>query len=426
MTIPEMQEITVEYSKRNLETWLEKTLKTRPLVYLNGPRQCGKSTLVKNFLLNDNNTNYLSFDSPVNLNAAKTDPAKFIESLPPNRINIIDEVQAVPEIFPYLKMGIDENRTKGKGTGLYLLTGSANLMALPHLSEALVGRMSVLTLLPFSSSEYKRTGINFITRLFEDKHEYRSYKPYNLLDIILNSSFPEPALNPAIDRTQWFGDYLNTLLQRDIRTVTEIRNPSKVIMLLSVLALRAGGLLNNSLAAQETDLDIKTYERYKTAAVNTFVLLEIPAWSKPNRINKRFTKSPKLFFTDTNLLVYLLRRELKNIYDNDPTTMGRLFENFIAGEIMKTAVLQPGVDVSHFRTSDQKEVDFVIEKEGEVVGIEVKLNSTPNAHDFNGLKILKEATKDRFKLGIVIYTGTELVSFGEDFWAVPVCYLWEK
>jgi predicted AAA+ superfamily ATPase len=416
----------MEYRKRGLETWLVNTLNTRPLTYLNGPRQCGKSTLVKNILIEEENTNYLSFDSPVNMNAAKTDPAKFIQSLPPNCINIIDEIQAVPEIFPYLKMGIDESRTKGKGTGLYLLTGSANLMALPNLSEALVGRMSVLTLLPFSSSEYKCTGINFITKLFEDKLEYRNYKVYDIFEIILNSSFPEPALNTTVDRSQWFGDYLNTLLQRDIRTVTDIRNPSKVIMLLSVLAMRAGGLLNNSLAAQETNLDIKTYERYKTAALNTFILFEIPAWSKPNRINKRFIKSPKLYFTDTNLLVYLLRRNLDDIYKTDPSTMGRLFENFIAGEIMKNAVSLTGIDVSHFRTSDQKEVDFVIEKGGEVLGIEVKLNSTPNIHDFNGLKLLKETVKDRFKLGVVIYLGTELVPFGEDLWAVPVCYLWNQ
>jgi predicted AAA+ superfamily ATPase len=299
-------------------------------------------------------------------------------------------------------------------------------MSLPRLAEALVGRMSVLTLLPFSSSEYKRTGVNFITKLFEDKLEYKSYQPYDILDIILNATFPEPALNPAIDRTQWFGDYVNTLLQRDIRMVDDIRNPSKVIILLSILAIRAGGLLNNSQAAQEPGLDIKTYERYKAAALNTFILFEIKAWSKPSKINKRFTKSPKLFFTDTNLLSYLLRRELSDIYYNDRNTMGHLFENFIATEIMKNASPLADLEVSHFRTSDQKEVDFVLEKKGEVIGIEVKLNSTVDVNDFKGLKFLKETTEERFKKGVVIYTGNELVSFGEDLWAVPVCYLWEK
>ena len=415
----------MEYQRRNLENWLGKTLQTRPLVYLNGPRQCGKSTLAKN-AYSEERYSYLSFDSPVNLTAAKSDPAKFINSLNSDRLKIIDEVQLVPEIFPYLKIEVDKYREKGKGTGLFLLTGSTNLMALPRLAEALVGRMSVLTLFPFSSSEYKRTGVNFITRLFEEKKEYISYNEYNLLEIIENTTFPEPALYLNIDREQWFGDYLNTLIQRDVRTVADIREPTKMIMLFSILAMRAGGLLNNSQAAQETGLDIKTYERYKAAAINTFIIFELPAWAKPNHLNKRFTKSPKLFFTDTNLLAYLLRRNLKSIYDNDRTVMGRLFENFIATEIIKNASSITGLEISHFRTSDQKEVDFILEKGNEVIGIEVKLNSTPGLNDFNGLKLLKEAVKDRFKLGVVIYTGTTLIPFGEDFWAVPVCYLWEK
>jgi len=430
----------MKFFSRELEGYLAKTLKTRPLIYLNGPRQCGKSTFVQNLSFKGNSdiessdiksvdiksANYLSFDSPVNLTAAKANPAEFVQSLPSHKLNIIDEVQAVPEIFPYLKIAVDENRAKDQGTGLYLLTGSANLMALPQLSEALVGRMSVLTLFPFSASEYRRTGLNFITRLFEERLEYRSYRSFDLLNILFNASFPEPVLNPDINRTQWFDDYLNTLLQRDIRTVADIRNPAKVTMLLSVLAMRAGGLLNNTQAAQDTGLDFKTYERYKAAALNTFIIFEVPAWSKPNRLNKRFTKSPKLFFTDTNLLVYLLRRDLEEIYRRDRITMGRLFENFIATEIMKNASSLVDLELSHFRTADQKEVDFVLEKKGKVVGIEVKLNSVPDTHDFAGLRLLKEAVGDRFERGIVIYPGTELVPFGENLWAVPVSFLWEE
>ena len=412
----------MKYFRRSLEEYLERTLKTRPLVYLNGPRQTGKSTLARSLRFKGN---YLSFDSPINLAAAKADPAKFVQSLPVHRLNIIDEVQMAPEIFPYLKMAVDGSRTRDSGTGLYLLTGSANLLALPRLSEAFVGRMAVLTLLPFSSGEYRRTGVNFIGKLFEEKLEYRSYRNYDILKIIRNAGFPEPVLNNAIDRIQWFDDYLNTLLLRDIRAVADIRNPSRTIMLLSILAMRAGGLLNNSMAAQEIGLDIKTYERYKAAAINTFIIFEVPAWSKPNRLNKRFTKSPKLYFTDTGLLAYLLRRDLEEIYRHDRITMGRLFENFIASEIMKNASSFSDLEVSHFRTSDQKEVDFVLEKRGGVIGIEVKLESVPDIHDFAGLKLLKDATGNRFRRGVVIYPGTELVPFGEDLWAVPACYLWE-
>ena len=412
----------MQYLSRNLELYLQKTINTRPLVYLNGPRQSGKSTLVRN--LRFKKVNYLSFDTPLSLAAAKADPAHFIQSLPENCLNIIDEIQAVPELLPYLKIAVDENRIRGNETGLYLLTGSASLLALPRLSEMLTGRMSILSLLPFSASEYQKTGFNFINKLFQEKLEFHHYRKCDLLNIILGASFPEPALNPAIDRVQWYSDYLNTLLLRDIRSVADIRNPSKIIMLLSILAMRAGSLLNNSLAARDTGLDIKTYEHYKTALLNTFIIIEIPAWSKPNRLNKRFTRSPKLIFTDTNLLTHLLKRDMVEIFRQDRITMGRLFENFIATEIIKN--LSPGLEVSHFRTSDQKEVDFVLEKEGTVIGIEVKLNSNPDNHDFAGLKLLKEATGNLFRRGVIIYPGTELLSFGEELWALPVNYLWEK
>jgi predicted AAA+ superfamily ATPase len=415
----------MDYFDRGLGAWLDRAFKTRPLVYLNGPRQTGKSTLARNFQFKGK-TNYLSFDSPVTLAAATADPAEFMQSLPADRLNIIDEVQMVPEIFPYLKMAVDENRAKNKGAGQYLLTGSANLMALPVLSKALVGRMSVMTLLPFSSSEYKQTGVNFIEKLFKDKLEYRRYGDYDLPEMIRSATFPEPALNAGIDRIQWFDYYLITLLQREVRTVADIRNPVKTINLLSVLTMRAGSPLNNSLAASEIGLDIKTYERYKAAAINTFVIFELPAWAKPGRINKRIVKSSKLFFTDTNLLCYLMRRDLGDIYENDRITMGHVFENFIAAEIMKNASAPADAGVSHFRTADQKEVDFVIEKSnGDTIGVEVKLERVPDKHDFAGLKLLKEATGTKFKKGVVLYPGTELVSFGENLWAVPACYLWE-
>ncbi|MDR2551550.1 MAG: ATP-binding protein [Treponema sp.] len=410
---------------RSLWNYMDKVLRERPLVYLNGPRQTGKSTLAGNL---PGTTNYLSFDSPVVLTAARADPAGFIRSLPADRLNIIDEIQTAPELFPFLKMAVDEARGQGRGRGLYLLTGSANLMALPRLSEALVGRMSVLTLLPFSTSEYLQTGRNFIVNLFDDTLEYRRYGAGpELPELMAAASFPEPALHPDMDRIRWFDDYLSTLLQRDVRTVADIRNPLRAVTLLSVLAMRAGGLLNNSLAARESGLDVKTYERYKGAAINTFIIFEVPAWSKPNRLAKRFTRSPKLFFTDVNLLTYLLRRDMGDIYRNDRITMGRLFENFIASEIMKNAAPLPDLSVSHFRTSDQKEVDFVLERaDGGTVGIEVKLSGSPDKHDFAGLKVLREAAGDRFRRGVVLYPGTELVSFGEELWALPLPYLWEN
>ena len=415
----------MNYLSRELEVFLGKIISERPLVYLNGPRQVGKSTLANN-ILSVNDVNYISFDAPFILASAKSDPAVFINSLPKNKLNIIDEIQMAPEIFRYLKIAIDERRLQGETAGLYLLTGSANLLALPGLSEALVGRMSVLTLLPFSSTEYMQSKTNFIERLFGQELEYRKYDEYDLLEVIKNATYPELAVNPNINRIQWLDDYLTTILQRDVRNVADIKNPEKIIMLLSLLSLRAGGLINNSEVAMEVGLDARTYEKYKASVLNTFIIFELKSWSKPNRINKRFTKSPKLYFTDTNMLSYVMKRDMDDVYKTDKVAFGHLFENFVATEIKKNISSLKDVEISHFRTSDFKEVDFVLEKyNGDTIGIEVKLSATVDAKDLRGLKVLKDAVGDKFKKGVVVYTGREVVPLGENLWAVPVCYFWQ-
>jgi len=198
-------------------------------------------------------------------------------------------------------------------------------------------------------------------------------------------------------------------------------------MLLSFLVLRAGGLLNNSGLAQEAGLAMATYESYKSFLINTSIIFQLQPWAKPGRLNKRFIKSSKLFFNDTNLLVYLLRRDIYDIFKNDGPAAGHIFENFIATEIMKNVTSMIDVNVSHFRTSDGKEVDFVVEKpNGDTVGIEVKLDISVKQEDFKGLKVFKEALGDKFAKGIVIYTGNEILPFGDGMWAVPVCYLWSE
>jgi predicted AAA+ superfamily ATPase len=287
--------------------------------------------------------------------------------------------------------------------------------------------MSVITLLPFSAAEYQKRNVNFIDRLFREKLEYKKYERADLVSVIKSATFPEPALHTDISLTQWFDDYLTTLIQRDIHAITDIRRPEKIITLLSLLALRAGSILNNANVSGEAGLDAKTYDRYKAACSNTYIIFEIRPWAKPIRLNKRFTKSPKLYFTDTNLLAYLLRRDMNEIYSNDPVTMGHLFENFVACELMKNTAGRYEYDVTVFRTQDNKEVDFVVEKSnGDAIGIEVKLSGSVSSGDIASLLLLREALGDKFKKGIVLYTGSELVSLARDIWAVPAPFLWEN
>jgi predicted AAA+ superfamily ATPase len=255
------------------------------------------------------------------------------------------------------------------------------------------------------------------------------YPAANLPGIILEASFPEIAVGMKKNRFQWYNDYITTILQRDVRTLADIKNPDNIYQLLVSFAQRAAGLLNNAGVMKETGLDAKTYEKYKALCGGTFLVFELPPWSRPNKLNKRFVKQTKLFFTDTSLLCHIMQRDLNEVYRNDKTVMGHLFENFIAAEIMKAVKSSGAFTVSHFNPvqNQGREVDFIIENpNGQAMGIEVKLDGTINDKDCANMNALSDTLGNRFKKGIIIYTGTDLAQVSRNIWAVPVNYLWHK
>ena len=422
----------MNYIQRILAKKLENTTKTFSAVYLSGARQCGKSTLVQHLLFKESNTdsaNYLTFDTTIVRTAAKNDPDGFITSLPKDKLNIIDEVQRVPAVHLLIKKAVDENRLTGKGKGLFLLTGSANIFALPKLAKAMVGRMAILTLYPFSTAEIKNSDNNFIEKLWNEKLTYKKYKCENLIDMIKTATFPELSLNNNINKNIWIDSYINTILERDAVEFAKIRKLDLVNQLLVSLSSRVGSLVNNDNIMKETGLNQITYEKYKSFCNAAYLTFEVQPWAKPNKLDKRFVKSKKIYFNDTNLLCFLMRRDISEVYDKDPSCMGHLFENFIAAEIIKSASALPEkYFLSHFNPvrGDGKETDFIIEKDnGETIAIEVKLDSSLNEKDFKNLELCRNTIGNKFKKGIVIYTGEEIVPFGEKLWAVPVNFLWE-
>jgi len=247
--------------------------------------------------------------------------------------------------------------------------------------------------------------------------------------LITEATFPEIALTKGIDRSVWFDSYFSTILQRDATEFANIRKPELIYQLLVSLSNRVGSLIKNENIMKDTGMNQFTFEKYKSFCNATFMTFEIPSWSKPNKLDKRFVKSKKVYFTDTNFLCFLMRRDIKNVFEKDRQLMGRLFENFIASEIMKAIGVLPGkFYVSHFNPvrGEGKETDFVIENDaGEAVAIEVKLDSSLNAKDFGNLELCRDTIGDNFKKGIVLYTGGEAVPFGDKLWALPVSYIWE-
>lgn len=332
----------------------------------------------------------------------------------------------VPTLFRALKLVVDELRLTDKAAshGRFLLTGSANIMALPKLSDALVGRMSVKTLYPFSGCEALNGKGHFLHQLFEAAFRFNK-DDIALNDVIRAASFPEIAGQNAGIRRDWFDGYLTTILQRDVRLIAELEKIGLLPNLLRIMAVRAGSLINDADIARDIGLNPVTSKQYRTILKAMFLCFDIQPWYR--NIGKRLVKSAKGYLIDTLLICHLLDWELDDIRQRQPGLYGHIVENFVASELTKLLTFSDlRAQLFHFRTSDNKEVDFVLERpDGSLAGIEVKSAGQVDASDFKGLHVLKEVAKDDFCCGVVLYGGREIVPFADGVFAVPLASLWK-
>jgi predicted AAA+ superfamily ATPase len=408
---------------------LLRALAASPVVFINGARQSGKSTLVQS-LLHELGTKaapavYLSFDSPTQMAAAEADPERFLTRS--STTMVIDEVQMVPALFRALKVAVDELRLekKSQANGRFLLTGSANILALPKLADSLVGRMSVLTLYPFCTAEATKGRGNGLERILNQDFEHIGSRGISIAQAIRKATFPEIAGKTANDRQFWFDGYITTLLQRDVRLLADLEKISVLPNLLRILASRSANLINDSDIARETGMNVVTTKFYRNILKMMFLNFDIEPWYR--NIGKRLVKSPKGFLGDTMLLCYMLGWDMDDIIKKRPELFGRVLENYVATELMKlTSFSDKKIKLLHFRTSDGKEVDFILEKpNGDVFAIEVKKTALVTAEDFKGIKVFAALTGSQFIGGIVLYSGRDVVPFGKNLWAVPYFILWQ-
>jgi|AntAceMinimDraft_11_1070367.scaffolds.fasta_scaffold19666_2 hypothetical protein len=411
--------------KRKLSTNVLDALQGFPVVYVNGPRQAGKSTLVQRLAAREWPAEYVTFDEATMLGGAEANPESFLRAYQ-SRL-ILDEVQMVPGLFRVLKLLADEARLadKDSANGQYLLTGSANIMALPKLADALVGRMRVLTLYPLSALEVMNGKGDFLAQLMDNSFKPGTVKAKAaLVDVIRRATFPEITDQNDERRRQWFESYITTILQRDVRQIADIAKLGVLPNLLKVLASRAGGLVNEADISRAIGQNAVTAKSYRVLLQMMFLTFDVMPWYR--NIGKRLVKSPKGYIIDTSLLCHLQQIDMKNSFVNDPHIFGHIFENFVATELLKQLVSLDGVaQLHHFRTSDGKEVDFVLERpDGKIAAIEVKGRDSVTTADFKGLKELCEQTEKDFICGIVLYCGNKTIPFDNNMWAVPVDELW--
>ena len=409
--------------KRNITHKIIEALADTPVVMLNGARQTGKSTLAKSLISEKIIDRYVTLDDATVLAAAKHDPAGFISGL--GESTVIDEIQRAPELFVAIKADVDRNRTPGR----YLLTGSANVLLLPRLSESLAGRMEIFTLWPLSQGEFIGSRERFIDSIFSEKgpssESASSDNKTTVIERAIRGGYPEAASRGSESRRRaWFGAYITTLLQRDVRDIANIDGLTAMPRLLAMLATRSPSLFNYSELSRSTGLPQSTLKRYMALFETIFLIDHIPAWH--SNLGKRFVKAAKLVMNDTGLLTTLLAVDAARL-ENTPLC-GTVIENFVIMELKKQiSWSDTGPAILHYRTQAGQEVDVVLEDTaGRIVGIEIKSAKSVGGHDFRGLQSLAEASGHNFLRGIVLYSGSEMVSFGSNLCAMPIDSLWKE
>lgn len=411
---------------RDIENRVVQSLAAFPAVYIAGPRQSGKTTLAKYIASERHPATYLTFDDVQIRSAAERDPEAFLRSL--KGPVVLDEVQMVPAIFRPLKIIIDENRERvDGGRGMFLLTGSASVMALPKLSDALVGRMALHTLLPFSACEVAEgVSKDFIQKAFDSSWSFEQGVEVDHLAMLSRASFPELFhLDDLQLRYEWCNGYLNTILQRDVRMLLEVDKIASLPDMLRFFATRVGGVLNEAVLSRSIGLNHATVKKYRTLLENLFLTTSVPAWSR--NLGKRLVKSPKVYLGDLNLLFYLLGVDPQTLINDNPALMGQVLENFVAIELSKQITFSAvRARLYHYRVSSGgQEVDFLLEgPQGKVIALEVKLTTKVLKKDFRHLDKLRVDLGDAFLRGFVVYQGKDVVPFGSDLFAIPLAALW--
>jgi predicted AAA+ superfamily ATPase len=407
--------------ERGLTSHLLAALSDTPVVMLVGGRQTGKSTLATHLERDGRQADYVTFDDPTQLAAARRDPVGFVEGL--GGPVILDEIQRAPELFLPIKAAVDRHRYPGR----FLLTGSANVLALPVVADALVGRIEVLTLWPLSRAEIEeRPAARLVELLFAERPDPprpASLGRGELIERVIRGGYPEAALHrDDARRRRWFASYLGTILDRDVRGLADIHRLEQLPTVLAAIALRVRGTLNKSALGQDLGIPQSSLDRYLLLLERVFLTCRLAAWHR--RLQPRLVKSPKLLLADSGLLCYLLHADRRRLAD-DPTLFGLVLENYVGMEIVKAASLAAEEPrVLHYRTAKGTEIDFVLETaDGRVAGVEVKAAASVSEADFGRFEPLAQGLGERFVRGVILYAGDRVVPFGDRLAAWPLAML---
>ena len=409
------------FVERQIRPQVLELLAASRAVAILGARQVGKSTLLVDLAQDDYPMEILTLDDENTRTAALADPNEFVARL--ETPVAIDEAQRAPDLLLAIKRRLDRDNSRGQ----FLLTGSANILALPTVKDALPGRVDYVNLWPLSAAELAASGVeNFVDRVLHGAPPELHDAPLGRGDYaerIQRGGYPEAQGRGPRTLGSFFSSYVSSIIERDLDDVASLRAPEALERLLNVIAARSGGLVSFQGMSRDLGLDKNTVHAYTRTLENLFLVRPLKPWHV--NLGSRQVKSPKLYLVDSGLLCRLLRANGRRI-ESDGAVAGAVFESFVAMELLRLAEVSVSeASLYHYRDKLGREVDVVLESaSGEVAGVEVKAGATVGRDDLTGLRQLRDKLGDRFICGVVLYAGERTLPFGERLWAVPLSGLW--
>ncbi|MCL2180338.1 MAG: ATP-binding protein [Treponema sp.] len=401
--------------ERTMSKAIEEYSKTFKVLLLTGQRQVGKTTVMEN--LAKGKRSYVTLDDPRYRGLAQSDPELFLEENPPPVL--IDEAQYAPELFPFIKMYVDTHKNQ---KGAFWLTGSQKYKLMQGINESLAGRIVILELLGLSLREIKKVPYSGKPFTPDSNKQEKAVKPLTVMDVykhIWDGSLPEPITQKKINRRAYYSSYVQSYIERDVRDFYSIEKPVQFYNFLSAVAARTGNLVNYSNLARDIGIDVKTAQAWMGVLERSGLVYLLQPYS-PN-VTSRIIKTPKVYFLDTGLCAYLCRWETpETLYSG--AMDGAILETWCFGEILKSYRHRGEEPLIYFyRDTDQKEIDFVIEKNMTLYPVEVKKTANPGEKDIKHFNVLKKLGK-KTGSGAVLCLCKERMAINRDALSIPV---WE-
>ena len=412
------------YIKRVIEKTIKKMVNEFPVIVISGARQVGKSTMLQ--MIKEDNMNYVTLDDLDARNLALSDPKYFLEQY--SYPLLIDEIQYAPNLLPYIKMIVDDEKFKAlknntEVKSLFWLTGSQQFKVMKDVSESLAGRVGVLNLYSLSNSEIKGyEGLLFTPKIDElkKKENIVHCDSKEIFERIYNGGMPSIATG-AIERSNYFSSYINTYIERDVKQLLNVGKTIEFYNFMQYIAVRTAQELNYSTIAKEIGVDSKTIKNWISILESSGIIYLLQPFS--SNLSNRIIKAPKLYFMDTGLCSYLAK------YPNPETLeigalSGAIFETFVVSEIIKNITshgLDPKMNLYYYRDKNQKEVDLLYIEGDTIYPIEIKKGISPNNPDKN-FAVLSKYSND-IATGIVICMTQKLQPINKNCWLCPVSLL---